>query len=134
MTDSVISALNKELDALLQKNDVEAEKLFRDYVRRQYFRRFFKWFLVVLAILCAIYWVPTLNWNAAAIGRLVLIKLVRPFYNWEKWADARCLIEWSHTSEMHETDENSNEPNLFSLDECSTCENLGKFFCRKKII
>lgn len=134
MTDSLISALNKELEALLQKNDVEAEKLFRDYVRRQYFRRFFKWFFVVLVISCAIYWVPTLNWNATAIGRLVLIKLVHPFYNWEKWANARCLIEWSYTSKMHEIDENSIEPNLISLDECSTCENLGKFFCRKKTI
>lgn len=126
MDSSAIPALNAELDAILQKNDVEVERFLRNYIYREYFRRFVKWFLVAISILCAIYWVPILNWNASAVGRLFLIKLVLPFYNWENWANARCLIEWSEppsTVEEYSIDSNSVSP-----DECSTCENLCKCF------
>lgn len=126
MDGSAVSALNAGLDAILKKNDVEVERLLRNYIQRESCRRFVKWFLVAISILCAIYWVPTLNWNATAVGRLLLIKLVRPLYNWENWSNARCLIEWSEPPSMVE--EYTIDSNSISSDECSTCENLCKFF------
>lgn len=126
MKESVLSNLNTELDAILQKNDIIAEQFIRNYVRREYFRRFYKWFIVAIAFVCAIYWVPTLNWNATAVGRLALIKVVRPFYNWENLDNERCLIGSSESLAV--TDEPSIDANSISLEECSTCENLGKFF------
>lgn len=124
MTDSVIASLNTELDAILQKNDIEVEQFLRNYVRRMCVRRFVKWFLVAWAVCCAIYWVPILNWNAAAIGRLALINVVRPFYNWEVWTDARCLIERNEVSDESHT---TTDSNFIGSEECFTCENLGKF-------
>lgn len=127
MNDSVISTLNTELEAILQKNDIEVERLLCNYVRRVYFRRIGKWFLIALAFVCAIYWVPTLNWNATAIARLALIKLVLPFYNWENWANARCLIKADKSSTVHALDEHTIDLNSITSDECSVCENLSKF-------
>lgn len=128
MKDSVLSNLNTELDAILQKNDIRVEQFIRNYVRREYFRRFYKWFIVAFAFICAIYWVPTLNWNATAVGRLALIKVVRPFYNWENLDNERCLIGSGESLAVDVTDEHSIDANSISLEECSTCENLSKFF------
>lgn len=120
------STLNAELNALLERNDFVAEQFLRNYVRRVYFRRCIKWFVVALAIAFAIYWVPTLTWNATAIGRLALINLVLPFYNWEEWTNVRCLIESSETT-VQMSDEHGSDSNSMSSEECSTCENLCKF-------
>lgn len=128
MKDSVVANLNTELDAILQKNDVAVEQFIRNHVRRDYFRRFFKWFIVELVFLCAIYWVPALNWNATAVGRLALIKVVRPFYNWEILANERCLIGWGKSLAVHATDEQSIDTNSIAFEECSTCENLCKCY------
>lgn len=129
MNDSVISSLNAELESILHKNDVEVEKYLSNYVRRVNYRRFAKYFLVVLALFGGIYWVPILNWNASAIGRLALIKLVRPFYNWEAWTDARCLIYLSETATGREAEEhNTIDSNYIGSDECFTCENLSKSY------
>lgn len=128
MNDSAISALNKELEAILVKNDEEVDRFLRAYIRREYVRRFVKWLAVAMAISCAIYWVPTLNWNATAVGRLVLIKLVLPFYNWEQWSNTRCLIEWTEGSSVESIDEHGFDSNVISSHECSTCENLSKCF------
>lgn len=129
MNDSVISSLNAELESIVQKNDVEVEKYLRNYVRRVNYRRFAKYFFVVLVLFGGIYWVPLLNWNASAIGRLALIKVVRPFYNWEVWTDARCLIDLSETSAERESEEhNTIDSNYIGSEECFTCENLSKSY------
>lgn len=122
-----MSVLDAELKSILQKNDVEVERFLRIYIYRAYIWRFIKWLSIVTGFLCAIYWVPILNWNASAIGRLGLIHSVHPFYNWEHLANARCLVDMGDTSAMHTFEEHHNiDPNSVPTDTCSICENLSK--------
>lgn len=124
--------LNNELEALLSTSNAtdEVMRYLREYLRYSFFRRCIKWFVLlslVIVILClSIYYIPIVNWNASAIGRLTLIKLILPFYDWKYLYNSRCFIELyplkkPTTTNFYEDDDETN------IDECTICESLGRF-------
>lgn len=123
------SALNSELEAILSKPDLndEVKKYLKSYFRYSVLRRYVKWIVGILfitSIVCAsIYYIPILNWNASAVGRLVLIKLVLPYYDWQYLYKSRCLVE--HFKDGKSTAKGYKDYDVFSGDECAVCENLG---------
>lgn len=125
--------LNSELEAILITPDGSDEvvKYLKKHLRYSLFRRYLKWLIytsIVISILCAsIYYIPLLNWNASAIGRLALIKLVLPYYDWQYLYRSRCLIEKAKEDKFSYKDENK-AYDVFNKDECGICENLG--MCR----
>lgn len=122
------TVLNSELETILSNPDgsEETEKYLKNYFRFSLLRRIVKWTIIltiVFGMVCAsIYYVPFLNWNASAIGRLVMIKLVLPYYDWQYLYKTRCLLEKdeSSTSTVQYKDYSD-----FNKDECAVCENLG---------
>lgn len=122
--------LNSELELLLnnsQQTDAVIQCL-RDYFRYSLLRHWIKRTLccvVIVGVLCSsIYYIPLLNWNASAIGRLALIKLVLPFYHWQYLYNSRCLIK---TIPLEEPTVSVSDGNYggFRDDDCAVCENLG---------
>lgn len=125
------SELNSELEAILSESDGsdEVKKYLKTYVRLSIFRRYIKWLIFIstaISIVCAsIYYIPILNWNASAIGRLALIKLVLPYYDWQYLYKSRCLVEKSR-DEVSTFDDEFKDYDEFDRDECAVCENLGE--------
>lgn len=122
--------LNSELEVILnssQRSDVVMEEL-RAHFRHSFLRRCLKRLLfcmILVAALCSsIHYVPFLNWNASAIGRLALIKLVLPFYHWQYLYTARCLIKATQL-EKPSVIRNVGNYGGFTDDDCAVCENLG---------
>lgn len=86
--------------------------------------RCIKW-LIFITILCSsIYYIPILNWNASAVGRLVLIKWILPYYNWQHLYNARCLVDKFEAEQSVENGAN-NDYGGSDRDECEICESLG---------
>lgn len=129
--EKLTSELNSEMEVILSESDGsdEVKKYLKTYVRLSTFRRYIKWIVsisIAITIVCAsIYYIPILNWNASAIGRLVLIKLVLPYYDWQYLYKSRCLVE-KFRNEVSTTNEEFKDYDEFNRDECSVCENLGE--------
>lgn len=109
----------------------EAIKYLKSYFRRLFIRRCVQ-FVILLGLFASIsalvYYVPILNWNASAIGRLALIKLILPAYDWKYLYSSRCLIEMSPTEQMIKSDQQQETPyGEFNAEYCAVCESLGKF-------
>lgn len=127
------AVLNSELDVVLSNLDGsdETRKYLKNYFRYLVLRRCVKWIVVISIVIsvvsASIYYIPFLNWNASAIGRLVLIKLVLPYYDWQYLYKSRCLVEKSvdvtTTSDGGYTDDGG-----FNSAECAVCENLGNIW------
>ncbi|XP_031634291.1 uncharacterized protein LOC116347716 [Contarinia nasturtii] len=121
--------LDCELESILTNSDGSDEVTIylRNYLRYSLLRRYLKWLLcisIVIAILCAsIYYIPFLNWNASAIGRLALIKLVLPYYDWQHLYRSRCLIEQAKEDKFTYKDEAKGYYE-FNKDKCAICEKL----------
>lgn len=124
--------LNSELEGILSTSNETEEvlKYLQNYLRHSFFCRCIKWFvllsLVIASFCLSIYYIPIVNWNASAIGRLALIKLILPFYDWKYLYNSRCFIEsfpFEKPTEagFYENDEETN------IDECTICEGLGNF-------
>lgn len=124
--------LNNELKAILTNpngND-EVTKYLKNYLRYSFFRRFIKYLILINIFLAIpftlIYYIPFLNWNASAIGRLALIKYLLPHYDWQYLYRSRCLIEKFNKQQTTYDNDNYNTYNEFNtLDECAVCESLG---------
>lgn len=125
------SELNRELEVILSEShgSDEAKKYLKTYIRLTTFRQYIKWIIsitIAITIVCAsIYYIPILNWNASAIGRLALIKLVLPYYDWQYVYKSRCLVE-KFRDKVSTSNEELNNYEEFNRDECSVCENLGE--------
>lgn len=125
-----ITILNKEIEVILAQSDGAEEtiKHLKKDFQRLFIRRFVQFFVFLAlfsaAVCLLVYYVPSLNWNASAIGRIALIKLILPTYNWQHLYDSRCLIEMApiHRIEKSEQFENYDE---FKDQYCTVCENLG---------
>lgn len=124
--------LNSELESLLadaNEND-EVVKYLQNHLRYLMLCRFFKWLFIISVVMgivgASIYYISTLNWNASAIGRLMLIKWVLPFYDWTPIYNSRCLIENWQTDKPTGNDAMKAYDD-FSKDDCAVCESLGNF-------
>ncbi|XP_055299919.1 uncharacterized protein LOC129567275 [Sitodiplosis mosellana] len=123
------TVLNSELEVILSNSDGsdEVKKYLKTYVRFSLLRRYIKcmiFVLIAIATVCAsIYYIPILNWNASAIGRLVLIKHVLPYYDWQHLYKSRCLVEKFGDGKTTSTEE-YNDYGELNRDDCAVCENL----------
>lgn len=125
-----IATLNKQFESIfVHSNEIdETIKYLKSHFRRLFIRRCVQ-FLIFLGILALIYslvcYIPILNWNASAIGRLALIKIILPAYNWQYLYNSRCLIEMSPTQQMMRADNQEQPYGEFDDEECTVCESLG---------
>lgn len=125
-----IAILNKEFESIFAHSNGadEAIKYLKSYFRRLFIRRCIQFFILLglfASIYSLVYYVPILNWHASAIGRLALIKLILPAYNWQYLYNSRCLIEMSPTEQIiNHQQETYGE---FKEEDCSVCESLGNF-------
>lgn len=130
-----IATLNKQFESIFSNsNEIdETVKYLKTYFQRIFIRRCIRLliFLVILiSIYLLIYYIPNLNWNASAIGRLALVKLILPAYNWQYLYNSRCLIEMpmSTPSEIIRGDDQQESTYVgLSDEECTVCESLGKY-------
>lgn len=126
-----IATLNKQFESIFaHSNEIdEPIKYLKNYFRRIFIRKCIQLaiFLGFLALIYSlVYYIPIFNWNASAIGRLALIKLILPAYNWQYLYNSRCVIETSSSQQMIRADDNQQETYAgFNDDECTVCESLG---------
>lgn len=126
--------LNNELNIIFnssRKTDESVQYLCY-YLRFLFLRKCIKRFIfpmTIIGLLCtSIYYIPIVNWNASAVGRLALIKLVLPLYHWQYLYNKRCFIEIP--SMEKQTFAANDEIHNFTDDECAVCENLGNFIAQ----
>lgn len=129
---SKFDELNSQLEELLadSNDNDDVVKYLRSHLRYLMLRRLFKWFFIIAIVVtilsASIYYVEVLNWHASAIGRLILIKWVLPFYDWTPLYNSRCLIEnWQ--AEKPTSKDVMQTFDDFTKDDCAICENLGNF-------
>ncbi|XP_065091025.1 uncharacterized protein LOC135711978 [Ochlerotatus camptorhynchus] len=76
---------------------------------------------VIAIVVLAVYYVPVLNWNAAAVGRLTMIQIL-PYWDWIPLYKQRCLIR--DFPEFIEKQSLSRTNILLSFDDCAVCESV----------
>lgn len=133
-----IEQLNSEFETLFSSSktengaaNTEAIEFLRQHLQRTFIWRILKWCFVILIISTAVYYIPILNWNTSAIGRLLLINLVKPVWNWEQLTNAQCLIDLPVRDGLTDLQPSSSE--VFEGD-CVVCETLGDFTCSYNFI
>lgn len=92
--------------------------------RRKWIKRL-KWCLLLVVLSLAIYYVPILNWNASAVGRLVMVQVL-PFWDWRPLHNEKCLVKSFFSSKVESRSESRFENSPF-FEECAVCENIGMF-------
>lgn len=92
--------------------------------KRKWIKRL-KWWLLLAVLMLAIYYVPILNWNASAVGRLVMVQVL-PFWDWRPLHNEKCLVKPFFSSKVESRSESRFENSPF-FEECAVCENIGKF-------
>lgn len=126
----VSKRLNNDLGVILNHFETidEVNQYLKKYLRFVLIGRYVKWtflLFIFVAVLCStIYYSPTVNWNVSAIGRLSLIKLILPYFNWQYLYNSRCLV--SYPFEARIGAENYDNYGQIRDAECDVCENLGK--------
>lgn len=121
-----VEKLKEELDEILRTSD-EAVRYVKSYFRRRMIIKCLKWWIVIISICSAVYYVDILNWHASAIGRLVMINWILPIWDWRYLYNSRCLISASQSPI---------EPNIATTGignyvadgspDCAVCENIGE--------
>lgn len=125
-----IATLNQQFESIfVHSNEIdETVKYLKSYFRRVFIRRCIQ-LLIVFGFLVSIYslvsYIPMLNWNASAIGRLALIKLILPAYNWQYLYNSRCLLETSASRPITRADNQQETYVGYNDEECTICESLG---------
>lgn len=132
MSDSKQKALNAEFEAILSETESSASEnivkcTLQNHLQRLFIRRCMKWLLVLVTLCSAVYYIPSLNWNASAVGRLALIKFVLPFYNWKYLYNADCLIKTWPTESYQASSKEENYAD-YNVENCAICETLGECF------
>lgn len=127
--EEVATRLNCELEVIFENSNTSAEinEHLKKYIRFAFIRRYVKWaifMIIFIAVLSSsICYIPSLNWNASAIGRLTLIQFILPFFNWQYLYNSRCLIAYPLEKRIDKV--NIVEFDDLRHDECVVCENLG---------
>lgn len=131
MTDSkeIATRLNGELESIFRNSDKsdEINQYLKNHIRFALIRRYVKWALLIIILVAvlssSIFYIPSLNWNVSAIGRLTLIQFILPYFNWQYLYNSRCLI----TYPLEKNTDNLNYDDFDDLrhDECVICENQG---------
>lgn len=117
--------LNEDFELLLNStNDVHLKnRLLAEIakeIRLSTVKKWLKILLLVAFITSQIYAIPFLNWNASAVGRITMIKMLK-FWDWRYLYNVECLIERKvHTFEHMESSMDIIE------EDCSFCEVIGK--------
>lgn len=120
-----IEKLKEELDQIL-RTSVEAVRYVKSYFRRRMIIECLKWWIIIISICSAVYYIDMLNWHASAIGRLVMINWILPIWDWRYLYNSRCLISASQSPiESIATAGIGNYVGDGSLD-CNVCENIGE--------
>lgn len=120
-----IEKLNEELEEIL-KTQIGAADILRRYLLHRSIFKCIKWWIFIGIVCSSVYYIPVLNWNASAIGRLVMIKWILPIYDWRHLYNARCLISVSPSQSDSIESGSSNDVDS-NGDICAVCENFGKF-------
>lgn len=127
------STFDKELEnifAVCKNNPNENQlivKIITRHLLQQHLWRQLQYLSVIVLLAVTVYYVPLVNANLSAIGRIFLIKLL-PVWNWERLTDERCLLGPLFTKNMYVTDADNqftSAPQLYK-DDCVLCENNGK--------
>lgn len=127
----ITSELNHEFEVLLSSTSSDLDvTLLKTFIKKLFFLRCIKWLLITLLLYSIVYFIPVVNWNASAVGRLILIKLVLPFYDWQYLYNEHCLLNHMpiHSNDVGTSTATYTEHDYseFNEDWCSTCENYGK--------
>lgn len=100
------------------------------HIRLRAFRRVATVLLALVAFVAFVAYVPTLNWTAAAIGRMVLIRGVLPFWDWRHLDDDLCLWrKQSAAAYQAQSDVGDGGDEVTDWDQeqsCVYCEQIGK--------
>nr|XP_019531632.2 uncharacterized protein LOC109403282 [Aedes albopictus] len=134
-----VEALDQEFESIVQAigsmelSDCEIYKVFAP-LRWHLFRR--KWVkrlkLVAVAVVVAlaVYHIPFLNWNASAVGRLAMIKVL-PYWDWRPLYKERCLLK--DFPGVVQKQSEPQRPFALPLDDCAVCENID-FIPKRKAV
>lgn len=96
------------------------------YIQLKFIKLILKWFLCLALSMFLVYKVPTLNWNASAIGRIVLLNLFDS-QKWEHLYETDCLLPiFSGLRENQIKSYDYDKP--ITSAKCDQCENIGKNF------
>lgn len=117
--------LNEELDEILRTSD-EAVRYVKSYLRRKMIIKCLKWWIAIISICSAVYYIDTLNWHASAIGRLVMIKWILPIWDWRYLYNSECLISASQPPIEPIEPIITAEAGSYAADSCAVCENIGE--------
>lgn len=116
---------NQEFQQLFSSisNDSSILSNLNWYIQLKFLKLVLKWFFCLALSMVLVYTVPTLNWNAAAIGRIVLLNLCDS-QKWEHLYETNCLVpSFSGLREneikSYDYDKPTTSPN------CDQCENIG---------
>lgn len=119
--------LNRDIEHLITSTDDDCLKkcligaITRE-IRIATLKKWFKILLLIAFVVSQIYVIPFLNWNASAIGRIVMIKMLK-VWDWRYFYNLDCLIERKLDTSDHM------ENSIASIeDDCSFCETIGNFF------
>lgn len=119
------SEINRDIESLLLNtfDDKLRKRLIAEItkeIRITTSKKFIKVLLIVTFLITQVYVIPFLNWNASAVGRILMIKMLK-VWDWRYLYNVDCLIERKVKPSF---DLNHNAIDL--EDDCSFCENIGK--------
>ncbi|XP_053671446.1 uncharacterized protein LOC128721692 [Anopheles nili] len=121
------------LATIEQVNPSESDlyEIFAPIRKRIWLKWISKWLSVAVcfAALClAVYYVPSINWHATAVGRLIMIELL-PYWDWTPLYRGKCLI-----SKSKETSSSKKYEASFSFpDDCMVCQNVDTVPVRRNV-
>uniref|UniRef100_A0A182N4J9 Uncharacterized protein n=1 Tax=Anopheles dirus TaxID=7168 RepID=A0A182N4J9_9DIPT len=114
----------RELLKAIEKAHPSERDLYEVFapVRRRIWRSLcIRWLTRVaclLTICLTVYYVPSVNWHATAVGRLFMIELL-PYWDWTPLYRGKCLIAKSKEN----TASKAYETTPFFSDDCVVCQN-----------
>lgn len=129
-----LKELNRDFEYLLKSTDDDNIKKYfiveiTKECRKSAMKKLFKILLIIAFVMSQVYVIPFLNWNASAIGRIVMIKMLK-VWDWRYLYNVDCLVEKKVARfDLIQSSIDNIE------DDCSFCENIGKNnfqrkFCR----
>lgn len=124
--------LNKEFEEFFRDlenyqincNDTAAAIFFQLnwHLRINFYKSVLKWIFGFILIVALVYYIPILNWNVSAIGRLVMLQLLQ-YWDWTYLYSADCLIP---SLNLLKNVENTKTFDT-SIINCDYCENIGTY-------
>lgn len=120
-----LKELNRDFEYLLTSTDDDNIKkcLIAEITkecRKSAMKKSLKILLLIAFVISQVYVIPFLNWNASAIGRIVMIKMLK-IWDWRYLYNVECLVEKKVETFDHIPSSMDNIE-----DDCSFCENIGK--------